>query len=335
LKQIIKPCLFICLLVICTLFLSCKNNSRKTIAKTGDSLAILTELIHNDPNNATLFSKRAVLFFNEKKLEEAIRDGEYAIKIDSLNSKYYIQLCEYYIYAAKSGKAKDILEKCNILVPNNSDILLKLSELYLIVKQYDDALKYLQIAEEIDKQISKIYFLRGIIYKEKGDTLKSINNFRQAIDINSAYYEAYILLGLIYYNRHDSLAVEYYKAAIRLKPGSIEAHYNLAMFYQENRKEKKAIDEYNVILKTIDSTYIYAWYNIGYINLEYLKKYNQAIPFFTKAIELDTNYVDAIYNRGYCYEKLQYYQIARDAYRKCNRIVPNYELAINGLNRLP
>jgi tetratricopeptide (TPR) repeat protein len=334
LKQIFRFYGILCFILFCLLLISCKNNSNNSAVKQIDSLVLITDKIHEDPDNAELFSVRADLYFRDNKLPEAVKDGEYAIKIDSLKPKYYIRLCEYYIFSGKSFEAKDILLKCNKMLPNNTDILLKLSELYLFVKQYEDAMKYSKLAEDIDKQIPKIYFLRGIIFRERGDTAKSIENFRTAIDKNPQYYEAYIVLGLLYYHLSDSLAAEYYKAAIGLKPKSIEAHYNLGMYYQENNKENKAVDEYNLIINTIDSTYINAWFNIGYIYMVYMKKYNEAIPYFSRALSFDSTYVDAIYNRGYCFEKLGYYKKAREAFQKCNRMVPNYELAIKGLNRL-
>lgn len=333
-KHILKLKITFYVLAFSLIIISCNNNNSGTNNNPKDSLAILTEQIHKNPHDALLFSKRAKLYFSNKKLNEAIIDAEFAVKIDSLKTQYYVQLCEYYILAAKSEKAKDILLKCNKLVPDNIDILLKLSELYLFVKQYDESMNYLQMAQEVDKQVPRIYFLRGIIFKEKGDTAKAINNFQITVDKDPQYYDAYVMLGLLYYRKQDSLAIDYYKAAINLKPKSIEAHYGLAMFYQENKKEKNAIDEYNLIINTIDSTYIFAWYNIGYVNLEYLKNYKEAIKYFTKTLQIDSTYIEAYYNRGYCYEKLHDFKKAKEAYMKCKQIIPNYELAVKGLNRL-
>jgi Flp pilus assembly protein TadD len=64
------------------------------------------------------------------------------------------------------------------------------------------------------------------------------------------------------------------------------------------------------------------------------EKYEEAVVFFTKAIEQDTTYVEAVYNRGYCFEQLKQYDNARQDYMYSLQLANNYALSIAGLNRL-
>ncbi len=105
------------------------------------------------------------------------------------------------------------------------------------------------------------------------------------------------------------------------------------MFYQQNEEFDNAIRNYENLL-TIYPDYIEAYYNLGYINLVYLKDFPLAIRYFSDAIDRNTKYVDAWFNRGYCYELSNNYTEARKDYKKCLQLDPTYDRAIEGLNRL-
>ncbi|WP_017295660.1 serine/threonine-protein kinase [Geminocystis herdmanii] len=58
-----------------------------------------------------------------------------------------------------------------------------------------------------------------------------------------------------------------------------------------------------------------------------LKQYDKAIIDYTKAIELDPNYISAYYNRGDAYEELNQYEKAIIDYTKAFELVPDYTKA--------
>ncbi|MFH2096485.1 MAG: tetratricopeptide repeat protein [Bacteroidota bacterium] len=114
----------------------------------------------------------------------------------------------------------------------------------------------------------------------------------------------------------------------------MEAYYNLVMYYQDNDRPAKAIQEYKHIIEKLDSSYIYAYYNMGYIYLVYFQDYDEAIKYFDKVISLDHLYVEAYCNKGVCYEMLGKYKEAYIEFQTACQIHPNFELAIDGLNRI-
>ncbi len=301
-----------------------------------DTLTIekISKKIRKTPKNDELFYERAKLYFKNRDIDNAINDLKIAMKLNSSKPTYYTQLAEYQLLKGNSEESKQILEKCVKIFPENTDALLKLSNLYFYLKDYKQSFKYLNKVQQIDKHIAQTYFIKSLIYKEVKDTSNAIKNLQIAVDNQPDYYEAYMLLGLLYAEKHDSIAVDYYKNAINIVPKSIEVHYNIAFFYQENNQYKKAIDEYNFILNNIDSTQQNVYYNIGYIYLIYLNEYEKAIPYFSKAIKCDSNYYQAYYNKGYCYELLKQYNKAKEQYQISLDIYPNYDMGIKALNRL-
>ena len=290
--------------------------------------------IRKNPTNSDLFFQRATLYFKNHQIDDAINDLDIAIKLDSTIAKYYIILANYELLKGRSEKVKTTLEKCIRIFPENTKALLMLAKLHLYVKQYKESNNYLKKILRIDKYNPEAYYIRGLIYKENLDTVKAIENIQIAVEYEPEYYDAYILLGLLFSAKSDNIAVDYYNNAIEILPKSIEAHYNLALYYQENNNADKAIEKYNYIISEIDSSISNIYFNLGYVYLVYSDEPENALPYFSKALKIDSNYAEAYYNRGYCYELLNDFENASLDYNKSLDIIPNYSLSINGLNRI-
>jgi tetratricopeptide (TPR) repeat protein len=140
-------------------------------------------------------------------------------------------------------------------------------------------------------------------------------------------------LGELYAMRKDPIAADYLKNAIRLRPDSKEALYMLGMFYQEAGKYEYALETYSKLAK-VDSTFKDASYNSGYIYLVYLRDFKKAAGYFTTALQRDPGYTGAMFNRGYAYELSGEYSKANRDYKHVLELKPNYQKAIDGLNRI-
>ena len=66
----------------------------------------------------------------------------------------------------------------------------------------------------------------------------------------------------------------------------------------------------------------------------YLKLYRQATIHFTDAIEVDANYIQAFYNRGYCFELMGDINNAAKDYQYAIKLKPDYDNAAKGLERV-
>jgi len=296
-------------------------------------IAKLNELIKLNPNDAALLNNRATLYIEKLDYDSAFNDIRKALLLDSTKSKYYCTLSDIYFANGKIDKSNDALTKALILDPKNNEAYLKSAEVFLILDDYKKCFEYLSKAVEFEKINPKAYYIRGMALKQIGDTVKAISSMQTAVEQNPDYYDAYIQLGLMYASQHDDLAIDYYNNALNINPQSIEALYNMGMFYQEHNMAVDAIKSYNTILK-IEPKHKNATYNIGYVNLVYLEKYNEAITYFSEVVKIDPKYTDAYYNRGLCYEMLGDFKNAKIDYQNAMRIVPNYEKAVLALNRI-
>lgn len=326
-------------------FSSCKNNSTaQTEAenKTADSLsiklnspelkAVNAELL-KDPGNAMLYIKRSGIYVYLKQLPEAVNDAKRAIKIDSTKSEYYMALIDAYYAQNNTRLAKESLEIVEKKFPDNPDALLKLSELYFLVRQYQKAIDYVNKALKINDRSAKAYYLKGSIYRESGDTTRAVSSLETAIEQDGKFENAFIDLGVMYAARKNPIALEYYNNALKINPANENTIYARAKLLQDIGKIDEAIIEYKSILqknKNCENCY----YNLGAIYLEIKKDNKTALENFTNAIALNPNSVQAYFARGYTYAKLKDKESAKADYNMCLKISPGFEAAIQALNEI-
>ena len=314
---------------------SCQNKSKNKVEKEieKEDFPELSEKIRNNPEDASLYNQRAKLFLEKNETSKALTDINQAMKLEPENPDFFMTLSDIYMQMGKVKPTEDALLKAHEFAPKNLEVMLKLAELKFFFKEYTETFKWLSEVLAIDENNAQAYFMRAFALKEKGDTTNAVKNFLISTEKDPEFYDAYIQLGILYAIRKNPLAVDYYQNALNIRPESKEAHYNLAMFYQETQKLNKAMEVYNNLIQ-IDPGYKYPYFNMGYINLEYLRVYDIARDYFSKAIECDPDYFEAYFNRGLCHEKLGDFKNARQDYQKALQLKSNYSPAIDGLNRL-
>ncbi len=296
------------------------------------ALKVINKKILNDANNPSLYNERAIIYLNLKQLTEAINDAKRAVKIDSNKVDFYLTEADIFFAANETRNAKETLEKIVRRFPENTDGLLKLGELYFYVKQYENAFAAINKALKINQNLAKAYLLKGNIYRETGDTAKAISSLETAIDQDNRNYNAFLDMGIIYGARKNTIALEYYDNAIRIKP-TAEALYAKAKLLQDLDKMDDAIKLYTEVLK-IDPLHEHAMYNIGAIELQVKKDAATALDYFSRAILVKPQYAEAYFARGVCYDELKNKNSAYEDYNKCLQLKPNYEPAVDALNAL-
>ena len=328
------------LAIVFSFFYACNNGkienkevADKQLDATPENLKALNEKIKLNPKDGELFNQRAGIYLQLNNIDSAFRDINNALMIDSTSANFLSTLSDVYMAAGMAQNALAALDKALLFEPENINALLKKAELHLYFEQYGKTLELTEKAIKIDNVNPKAYFIRGMTFKLKGDTANAIKNIQKTVEQDQEYYNAYIQLGLLYAAKHNKLAVEYYNDALNIDPKSIEAFYGLGMYYQENGFLNEALSAYTNLL-SIDSTNKNAYFNMGYIHLVELKMYREGIKYFNKAIKFALDYYEAYYNRGYCYELLGDILNARNDYKKALEIKNNYEMAIEGLNRI-
>lgn len=312
--------------------ISCKDNKNK-YKDLPKQLAELCIQIDKDPDNAELYYKRAQYYYQAGLIEDGFKDASVAIKLNPKNASYHIIISDFYFAKKETDLAEESLQKAIQLDPANNDARLKLAELYYHLGMPAESNATLDEALKLKNFNPTAHLIRSFLLKEANDTIGMLRMLQLVIDQNPKEKKAYLELGYYYQERLNPIAIQYYQNALKIDPKDKEINYNLAKLYQDLQELDAAIQQYNTLL-TIDPKNIFAFNNIGYINLYYFDKYDEAIAYFTKAIDIDSTFINAICNRGVAFELNKNYVNARQDFLYCKKLDPNFEPAILGLNRL-
>ncbi|MCB0547762.1 MAG: tetratricopeptide repeat protein [Phaeodactylibacter sp.] len=320
--------------------LACGGNSQD--GQAGETAAIMTTgnpaidglsaEISENPNDAGLYAERGRLFYENDGFDEAIRDLNKALTLDSTNVDYMHLLADVYLDYFQSRRALKTMERAAELYPERIPTLLKLSEFQLILKQYEGSMKTIDRILKIDPQSADAYFMFGMNFKERGDTVRAINSFQKAVEFNSDLVDGWIQLGQLYAAIGDPLAMRYFDNAIRVAPENIYALHSRADYLSDVGNLAEAVEMYRRISR-IDPQYEEAYFNSGLIYMD-LDSIEQARRQFDIAIKTSPTHIRAYYYRGLAQEMLGNTAAAKADYEQALRMAPNYEKAQEALDRI-
>jgi tetratricopeptide (TPR) repeat protein len=314
---------------------SCRNNQGSGIGtvSSDEELASLNAQIAKNDKDASLYLKRAGIFFNRQLLNDALADLNKVLELEPKSTPGYLLLSKVYILMGKPQQALESLNVACNLDPGSMEAFLEKAKLYLVMKDYENCAVAVDKVLELDNRNADAYYIRGVALDENGEAAKAVEAFRLAVTSDPGHYDALMQLGYAFSESNPSMAIDYFSNAVKADTSSIEALYNLGMLLQENEKQDRALEIYDKILR-IEPTNKLALYNSGYVNLVYEKEFSKAADFFSRAITIDSAYTDAYYNRGYAYELNGDIQKARKDYERVLQLRVNDPKAVGGLNRL-
>ncbi len=292
----------------------------------------LTKEIANDPQNAGLYAQRAALFYENEGYDEAIRDLSAALTLDSSNIDYHHLLADVYMDYFKSRLALSTMERAAALYPDRIPTLLKLSEFQLILKQYEQSLKTINHILEKDPQNADGYFMLGMVLKETGDTVRAINGFQTAVEIEPEMVDAWINLGQLHARIKGKLAGRFFDNAIKVAPDNPQALHAKADYLADQGDFSGAIALFKKI-NISDPQYEEGYFNAGLLYME-MDSVDQAYQLFDLTLRVDPLHIRAYFFRGYAAELQGRPDQARTDYQQALRLAPEYDLAKEALARL-
>ena len=152
-------------------------------------------MIAKDSTSDKLFYERGAAYYKLENYDGAIHDLIHAINLDSLQYPYYHLLTDVLLDYYRSKEAVLTMERCIELLPDSRPSMLKLSEIYHILKQYDDSMALCNRLLYQDQQDEEAYFMLGMNFRAKGEIDKAINSFQTATELEPDLVDAWILLG--------------------------------------------------------------------------------------------------------------------------------------------
>lgn len=140
-------------------------------------IAILKKEIKKHPEEAKYYYFLALAYFENRRLERAIRYAKKATELDKNESDFYALLGELYIETDKITKAETAVERAAELDVESTKILLSQAKLAFHKKKYDDANKLISSILEKEKNVDATRLnVKILLHKaaELDDILKAI-----------------------------------------------------------------------------------------------------------------------------------------------------------------
>ncbi len=256
-----------------------------------------------------------------------------AIERDSNHEVVLDQDAGLNLITNRSRNANRLWEKCVKLYPKEINCRVHLAQLKLSLGLNSDALKLANEIIGINPQKAEGYFIKGMCIRAlKGDTTGSIPYFQKAVDLKSDYIEALDMLGYIFAQRKDTLALAYYRRILGIDPKRGDVYFKMGVFHMERREWNKAMAAYeNAITRNPQDADSH--FNLGFIYIE-LEEFSKARLQFSKAVGSSQRNYKAHYGRAYAAERLGDLQNAATDYREALSINPKHQPSAEGLNRV-
>lgn len=289
--------------------------------------------IASDTLDVDGYISRARWYLANEQVGYAIRDINSALSIDNKNVDALLVLADIYYALGDQDNILLTLNKATEVAPMDSRPIIKLAELSFLQGNTNMANAYVDKALELNSLNPRAYYMRGIIYLSKNDTVQALKQFMKSRDQDDSFIEPVLQIASIYSAQRNPMARDFYNQAIAMEPDNYAIYYDLAMYLQDNGNPEKALEIYDTLDVKMPGTY-QILFNKGYVNLVYLLEYDEAIEYFDKALEVNPKSVDALLNKGVAYEQKGDYRTAKSIYLQVLKVNPNYQLAIDALHRI-
>jgi tetratricopeptide (TPR) repeat protein len=316
------------LILLGSLFIiSCGGESKKTTSKTtGDNqVDEITKQLLTSPDDVNLLYQRASIYYEKDEYEASILDLERAMHIDSLRPEIYHLLADNYLDYYRSREALDMMEKVVRLFPERIPSLLKLSEMQMILNQYENSIFTINEVLRLSPQNNEAFFMLGMNFRAMGDIDRAINSFQTAVENDPEMVDAWIILGELHEKKGTGDAIKYYNNAINVAPDKPEVLHSKAFYLQNHGDIPGALDLYREI-NLMSPTYADAYLNAGIIYME-LDSLDLAFEQMNLLAGVQPQNPFAYYYRGLIHNAYGNYEAAAIDLQNSLNISPDFKVA--------
>lgn len=310
-----------------------KETERATQAATGyPEIDAATAAIQANPKDPALYLKRAEAYNMHEGYDQAIRDLQKAIGLDSNFVEAYHLLADTYLDYYNSRMALNTLYDAVRRFPNRVPTLLKLTEFQFILQMYDAAGQTLDRILALDPVNGDAWFWKGMIARDAGKSEEAIRHFQKATELDPFLTDAWVEGGKLLAKAGKPIAERYFRNAVELDSLDAAAWHAYAEYFQEQERYADALETYRRLVR-IDPNYADAYYNSGLIYLE-MDSVSKAMDHFALAIKVEPTMAMAYLARGNTFELQGKKEEARKDYEQALVLDPSLDRAQAALDKL-
>ncbi|MFQ5685657.1 MAG: tetratricopeptide repeat protein [Candidatus Scalindua sp.] len=169
---------------------------------------------------------------------------------------YHFNLGAYYQKQGNITRAVKEYETVLGLDPNNAEALNNLGVIYREQNDLDKAAEHYQLVVSLNPGMEEAHNNLGVIYYLRSNYREAGLEFRKALEINPDNLKSVINIGLVYKTQGlIKKAIETLEGVLTEDNFQPEAHYNLAILYEEMGHLEMALWHYTRFIDNADRDY--------------------------------------------------------------------------------
>ena len=216
-----------------------------------DSLNLAKLAISFDNKNATLWTILAEAQIANKLYEDALISLTRAEKINPKIGEIYFIKSTIYMKQSKIKKAKISLQTGINILPQNTEAIFQLGNIFLMEKNYDKAIKEFDKALKIKRNFWQAINNKGLAYFELDKINLSITYFKEAIAVEENA-EPLLALASCLSTQNISEAIFFAKKALNKEPNYVDYNYRKEQLWGEKlQKSTEKLFKNNQLEKEI------------------------------------------------------------------------------------
>lgn len=204
-------------------------------------LTSATRDVDRYPKSARAHLNLGIALLNGRRSDEAIREFEAALTLDTKNYVAAINLARIRVLHKQYSEARELYEVLSRDHTNNPALLMSLAYISMRYEKLDEAETLLKRVVGLDKEAAIPRYHLAIVFLKKGNNREAISQLKAAArsDVRSpAIHQA---LGIAYAIEGDlKRATSSFKTALALAPGMKQVVHALASLYLRSAEPEKA-----------------------------------------------------------------------------------------------
>lgn len=301
------------LLAFCALVLASCDSKPKGSSST---------LADQEVSKASKAIQKSKALLAQGEADSALTILANAYAIDTTNFDLALMLADLYWDNGKYGEAIKAYSTCVKLNDKDPQVWLRLGKSYYYRTNYESAMKYLNNALRLDKNLTDAYFWKAYIYWEMGDKEKAISNMQTAVQADPRNEQGFVKLAEWHFVDSNDLAIDYYSTALNIDSSKATTWQGRGNYYHTIKQDfAQARKDYLRALQ-VDSVHEQTIFNLATLELE-TGEYKQAEKLYKQLSKLNTQSKNALLGLGLAYKAQGKKRRAKMAFKRILDIDPN------------
>ncbi len=329
------------------LLLSGKSYAKQRVNE--EAIKYYNKALQIDPNSIETKLELGKLYFRDQKYTESLNTYLDVVRLDSNNGEANLQAGYIFYEAGKGdhydqyGKAIGFLLRYIRLQPNDYKGHGLIGKSYHALRQYRNAVPYLERASELDTSKTRDEGLKLLAesYVRTANFEKAAAGYEDLLKRNFEIdSKDYILLGASYKALKDTVnTVKYYTKAVSLDSLQYERYYDIGLMFAAAKKYSEAISwfEKRLAISSADSNAATSLQQLGSCQFNSARSRRDsvnALVALRKATALKPKSAAAWQTLGQICERLDSVALAKEAYEKVLGIDSVNAVALFGMGTI-